>query len=278
MKKIFELDRRIIFIFIAFAVAIPLVFPLRIPIVVDKKDSKAVYASFEFIDSLPEGSVILVSFDFDPAAAPELYPMGKAIIEHAFSKNIDVITVALWPQGVRFAENALNEGAAVYERERWKHFVNLGYKSGGVVAIDNIIGDIKKTCPRDLSGKNAKDIELLKNVNYNLDKVAVIVTLSAGDPGVIGWVQIGKDKYGKNIIAGCTAVSAPAYSPYFNSGQLNGLIGGMAGAAEYEQLIKSPGMASSGMDAQSIAHVCIIAFILFGNLAYIVEKRGKKNG
>ncbi|MBN2363787.1 hypothetical protein JXL83_06625 [candidate division WOR-3 bacterium] len=276
MKKIFELDRRIIFLFIALAVVVPLLFPLRIPIIVDKEDSKAVYSSFAFIDSLPENSIILVSFDFDPAAAPELYPMGKSIIEHAFSKNVNVITVALWPQGVRFAENALNEAALKYDKERWINFVNLGYKSGGVVAIDNIAGDIKKTCPRDLTGRSTKDIEVLKEVNFNLDKIAVIVTLSAGDPGVIGWVQIGKDKYGKNIIAGCTAVSAPAYSPYFNSGQLIGLIGGMAGAADYEQLLDSPGMASSGMDAQSIAHICIIAFILFGNVIYFIQKRGKK--
>ncbi|MBN1149906.1 hypothetical protein JXA84_01650 [candidate division WOR-3 bacterium] len=278
MKRFFELDRRIIFLFIALAVAVPLVLPLNIPIIVNKNDSKAVWEAYSFIDSLPENSIILVSFDFDPAAAPELYPMGKSIIEHAFSKDIDVIVVALWPQGVRFAENALNEGASKYGKERWKNYVNLGYKSGGIVAIDNIIGDIRKTCPRDLTGKSADEIELLQGVNFNLDRVSVIVTLSAGDPGVIGWVQIGKDKYEKQIIAGCTAVSAPAYTPYFNSGQLQGLIGGMAGAADYEQLLENPGMASSGMGAQSIAHVCIIVFILFGNVVYFIGKRDGKDG
>ena len=34
-------------------------------------------------------------------------------------------------------------------------------------------------------------------------------------------------------VAGCTAVSAPEYYPYVQSGQLSGLLGGLAGAAAY---------------------------------------------
>lgn len=271
--KIKEFDRRIIFVFIALAVIIPLLLPLNIPISVDKSMNNGVYRAYHLIDSLPSGSVILISFDFDPAAAPELLPMGQAMVAHAYSKDIGVITTALWPQGVRFAEEALLAHAPTYEKERWEDFVNLGYKAGGVVAIDNIVEDIKKTYPLDLYGKSTSEIPVLQPVNTNLEGVSLIITLSAGDPGVIGWVQIGRDRYGKKVIAGCTAVSAPAYRPYFNSGQLSGLLGGMAGAAEYEQLVNLPGTASSGMDAQSIAHLFIIIFIILGNIIYLVNRR-----
>jgi len=272
LKK-FKFDRRIIFILIALAVIIPLMFPLNIPIKADRSENNGVYKTFKLLDSLPENSIILISFDFDPAAAPELLPMGVAIIEHAFSKDINVITCALWPQGVRFAEEALVSNAEKYDKERWINFVNLGYKAGGVVAIDNIVSDLQETFPVDLYGVGIDEIETVSKVKNNLEGVAVIITLSAGDPGVIGWVQIAGDRYGKIIIAGCTAVSAPAYRPYFNSGQLSGLLGGMAGAAEYEQLIEVPGTASRGMDAQSIAHILIIVFILIGNIAFLISRR-----
>lgn len=272
MKK-FNFDRRIIFILIALAVIIPLMFPLNIPIKADRSETNGVYKTFKLLDSLPENSIILISFDFDPAAAPELLPMGVAIIEHAFSKDINVITCALWPQGVRFAEEALVLNAGKYDKERWIDFVNLGYKAGGIVAIDNIVADLQGTFPVDLYGVDIDEIETVKNVKNSLDGVAVIITLSAGDPGVIGWVQIAGDRYGKIVIAGCTAVSAPAYRPYFNSGQITGLLGGMAGAAEYEQLIEVPGTASRGMDAQSIAHILIIVFILIGNIAFFISRR-----
>jgi hypothetical protein len=47
----------------------------------------------------------------------------------------------------------------------------------------------------------------------------------------------------------------------------------MKGAAEYEKLLQSQGLATAGMDAQSIAHAVIICFILFGNLVMLIAKR-----
>jgi hypothetical protein len=41
----------------------------------------------------------------------------------------------------------------------------------------------------------------------------------------------------------------------------------MAGAAEYEMLVGHPGLASRGMDAQSLAHIFIALLIVLGNLA-----------
>ena len=42
-------------------------------------------------------------------------------------------------------------------------------------------------------------------------------------------------------------------------------------------IIGSPGIGTSGMDAQSIAHLVIVLFIIFGNIAYFIEvQRAKK--
>ena len=50
----------------------------------------------------------------------------------------------------------------------------------------------------------------------------------------------------------------------------------LKGAAEYEQLLKKPGSASVGMDAQSITHLLIVLFVVVGNIQYFVSK--KKGG
>ena len=66
--------------------------------------------------------------------------------------------------------------------------------------------------------------------------------------------------------AGCTAVSATQYYPDLNSGQINGLIGGLKGAAEYE-FLRDPNLegtdnqALAGMTAQSVVHVLIILLV-----------------
>ena len=56
-----------------------------------------------------------------------------------------------------------------------------------------------------------------------------------------------------------------------------GLLGGLKGAAEYEALIKQKGTATAGMDAQSIAHLLIVLFIVLGNIAYFISKKDAKN-
>ena len=55
-------------------------------------------------------------------------------------------------------------------------------------------------------------------------------------PGTKEWVQQVQARFHLPMVSGCTAVSAPEYYPYLQSGQLQGLLGGMAGAAEYEKL------------------------------------------
>ncbi|MBN1593110.1 MAG: hypothetical protein JW941_07695, partial [Candidatus Coatesbacteria bacterium] len=55
--------------------------------------------------------------------------------------------------------------------------------------------------------------------------------------------------------------------------QLQGMLGGLSGAAEYEDLINRPAAAKSGMDAQSIVHILMILLIILGNIAYFGTRR-----
>ena len=71
---------------------VPLLFPVGLPI----KISSEVRGVYDYIEGLPEGSVFLLSLDFDPASKPELYPQAIAILRHAFKKNLRVVAMTLW--------------------------------------------------------------------------------------------------------------------------------------------------------------------------------------
>ena len=43
--------------------------------------------------------------------------------------------------------------------------------------------------------------------------------------------------------------------------------------AEYEALIGVPGMATTGMQPQSVTHIIIILFIIVGNAVYFITRR-----
>ena len=75
---------------------------------------------------------------------------------------------------------------------------------------------------------------------------------------------------------GTTAVSAPKYYAFVSAGQFVGLLGGMKGAAEYEQLIKQPAKAVTGMSAQSLVHLLIIFLVIIGNVGFFLGRSKKR--
>jgi hypothetical protein len=276
-QKLLSIDRRIIFLFIAVAVAVPLFFriSMRIPV------TPVVRGVYDAIESLPAGSKVLVSFDYDPGSMPELQPMAEAFFRHAFRKDLKLIIMGLWPQGPLQATMALEE---VFKDEDIKaknlqygiDYVNLGFTAGNEVVIDRMGHSFEESYPQDSRGTPLSEIPLMKGVR-NYDNVDLIYNLSAGYPGTQEWVQYAVDVFHVKLAAGNTAVQAPSMYPYVQTGQLAGVLGGMKGGAEYEVAIGRPGKAVGYMFSQAIAHAVICVFIIIGNVAFFSLKKKRKS-
>lgn len=267
-----QLDRRIIFALIALTTLIPLLYPLGFPI----RISPEVKRVYDYLESLSEGSVFLLSMDFDPSSKPELYPMALALLRHAFRKNLKVIGMTLWLTGTGLAEKAISEVAAEFDKQRGVDYVFLGWSPGGSSVIINMGQDLYKAFPTDHYGFRTAEYPMMQNVR-SLRDIKYVVSLAAGTPGIESWYVFGKEKYGFELGGGSTAVIVPGLSPYLNTGQINGLIGGLRGAAEYETLVRQRGKAIAGMDAQSATHMLIILFILLCNIFYFAKGRERKS-
>ncbi|MCK5050596.1 MAG: hypothetical protein KAS53_02565 [Candidatus Cloacimonetes bacterium] len=276
MGKTKQIDRRWLFILIFLGVALPLIFTIGLPL----ETTKNVQMVFDLIESMPKGSKALISFDYDPASMPELHPMAKALVKHCFDKDINLIFTAMWPMGVQMADDTIDQLKDDYPNLIYgEDYVNLGFKAGGMITIQSMGKNFREVFPKDMNGNNIDELPIMEGIN-NFSNIGFIFSLSAGAPGIKEWVQIAHDAYGRPTSGGCTGVSAPAMLPYINEQkQLTGLLAGLKAAAEYEILIKTPGTATSGMDAQSIAHLIIIIFIAIGNINYWRDKKaGKKGG
>ncbi len=268
LDRLLNIDRRIIFAVLATIVIVAILFPMGLAIQISEPAKKL----YREIESIPPGSYIFLSFDYDPASMAELDPMALAVIRHCFRKDLKIASLGLWPQGVLLGQANLEKAAQEYGKEYGVDFVNLGYKTGGIVVISGISTDLRSIFPQDYAERNIDELPLLNGID-NLEPFKLVVTFSAGDPGVRHWVMIAQARYGKKVGCGSTAVQAPAFYPYLQAGQLVGLVGGMKGAAEYEQLVKLPGLATAGMDAQSLAHAVIVFSIIFGNVIFLLKKR-----
>ncbi len=272
-EKMLRIDRRIIFVVIGLCTLVPLLYPVGLPI----KGTPEVRAVYDYIESLPDGSVFLLSMDFDPASKPELEPQALALLRHAFSRNLRVIAMTLWLPGTGLAEQTVNRVAQEFGKVNGEDYVFLGYSPGVGALIIGMGQDLYKAFPSDYYGNPTKKLAVLKDVP-NLRHVNYVVSLAAGTPGVETWYLFGKDKYQFELGGGCTGVIAPGLYPLLRSGQINGLIGGLRGAAEYELLIDQSGSAVAGMDAQSATHFAIIVLVILCNTFYFMTRRAAARG
>jgi hypothetical protein len=267
-----RLDRRWIFLAVGLLVIVPLLFSFHIAPVQPSNRSRGFY---DAIERLPEGSVVLLSGDYDPGTAAENYPMHLAAARQLMRRNMRIIALALYPAGPPLTDQVLRIAGEEYHKQQGVDYVNLGYKVGNELVMSQMGQSIPNTFPVDNRGVSVKAIPVMKGIQ-NFQQIRLIVNVSAGYPGTKEWVQQVVSRYHVPMVAGVTAVSAPEYYPYLQAGQLHGLLGGMAGAAEYEVLVGAPALATRGMDAQSLAHVFIAFMIVLGNLAFAGSK--KRNG
>lgn len=277
LDRIEKLDRRWIFLLIFLSMAFPLFVRVDLPIRVTSESQ----GYFDAIDALEAGDVVYFAADYDPGAAPELAPMLRSSLDHLFSKDIKVVGATLWPPGPPLLERGLIEqGEQAHGKVYGTDFVNLGFKEGKENVMVQLGKSFRAVFPNDYYGTPVDQVPLLAAKKAdgsweidNFQDVKLIVNISAGYPGTKEWVQQVRSRYDVPIVAGCTAVSAPEYYPYVQSGQLSGLLGGLAGAAEYERLRNNPGWATTGMSAQSLGHFTIVVLILLGNIVYFINRR-----
>jgi len=270
LERLAKIDRRIIFLLVGLAAIIPLLIPIGLPVDI----TKPVQNVYDTIESLPEGSIVVVSVDYDPGSEAELYPATLAFIEHCFRRNLRVYMMGLWPAGIALGNDAFAEIAPKYNKEYGVDYINIGYKPGGPVMLLTLGRSVADIVNADYAGTPIDSFPLGRAVKTARD-MSVVMTFSAGDPGILHWIIYFNARFGNVICGSTTAISAPRQYQYLASGQLIGLLGGLKGAAEYETLVDRKDRAIAGMDSQSIVHVLLVIFIIIGNIILLSERRKK---
>lgn len=275
-----KLDKRWIYLFIALVVIIPFVFPIGCPM----RITPPVQSMYNYIeDSIPDGGVLLIGVDYDPSTMAELHPMAKALTTHAFYNNVRVLFVTMYPQGSGMGQDVIEKVLAQWNgahpdniKEMGKDITLLAYVPGVSAVMLKMGENIPETFNEDAYGNKLSSLPVMNGIK-NYDNLDYMVEL-AGSAVVLSWLMYANGRYGMTMGIGTTAVSAAEYYSYLQSGQANGLLGGLKGAAEYEKLIadnhgyEGRKDASVGMDAQSAAHVIFILLIILGNVTYFIKK------
>jgi len=285
IKILTNIDRRIIYLILLIVVILPLIFPSVEKVRVMPPVEKLYYA----IDTIPAEKAVIVDFDYEPQTAPELDPMGFAILRHVFKRRIKLLVLSLYVQPLGLAQNALtqvteefnsiaktNADSIIYGRD----YVFLGWVPPPIIPILGMGESITNVYTVDYYGNHTDTLSLMEEItNYN--DVGLLVSLSGSDIPKY-WIAYAQSRFGLPVGAGITAVSASEFYPYLQSGQFSGMLVGMKGGAEYEEMvernlkIKARRKASEALLSLTYAHLVMILFIVIGNIGYFVKTRSRK--
>jgi hypothetical protein len=277
--------RRLIYLLMIIAVGAPVLFG------VSRQPSRMVsaermYSVIEGVDFKP-GEVAMVWLDFGPNTIAENEPQALVIIEHLFRRRVPVVLLSQYQQSEGFMRSIPQEVAVRLEREfpgeHWRYgeaWINAGYKPGAAIFIQALVNapDLSKFLGRDVTGMPITHYPRFASIG-SVERVKLVAEVT-GLVGVFDTVVqfFQKRGYRPTLVHGCTSITIPEAYIFLDSGQLNGLLEGIAGAAWYSEVLRErfPQSDNSKLlvtnTALSAAHIMIILLIVIGNLGPLLAR------
>jgi hypothetical protein len=202
-----------------------------------------------------------------------------------------VLLLSQYAQAERFLVSIPKEVAARLEREMpgqsWRYgeaWVNGGYRPGGAIFMQSLASapDIAKFLGRDVGGMPIVQYPRFATIGdlNGIRLVGHVTGLTGVFDSIVQFLQ--KGDYRPTLVHGCTSITIPEAYIFLDSGQLNGLLEGIAGAAWYSEVLKSYHPASENRDllvtntALSAAHIVLIGLIIVGNLIPLFSRQRRR--
>ena len=226
------------------------------------------------IDFQQPEAVALVSFDFNTATQGEMQPITEAIVGRLLGQGMRLIFISLNPEGAALAEGMVDKIIADRGEVYGLDVVNLGYIPGQMAGVRRLTtGETTLAeLPDFRQGQflSSDDFSAWNGID-SLDQVNLIVTLADTPATARWWIEqlalvSPPEGSERPLLAGTSATAAPFLQPYRQSGQLDGLIAGVNGAAAVEAGRREVGPARQMLDSLSLAHLLIVVLMAAGTI------------
>ncbi|MHB1461370.1 MAG: hypothetical protein ACYC1M_08840 [Armatimonadota bacterium] len=268
-----NIDRRYLYVLLMVVMILPIFNPIPLPMFITNSTQMA----YDVVEKIPKHGFAIVSCTWAGGTKAENQPQTEAILRHLMKRGIKVCVLSADPVGATFSYNVAAAIAKEYNYKYGTQWVHLGWIQQPYIMAKAMKNDIQGAFIKDRNGTPCaklpifKGIKTIKNVDYLVE-----ITGTAFYQMWIGLLV--KSTPNLKFVCALTAVMAPESYPLLQSGQMNGLLEGMKGAAEYEKLIGVNGSATAAMGAVSWGHVLIMVLIVLGNIGYVSQKRRKAKG
>jgi hypothetical protein len=199
-----------------------------------------------------------------------------AIVQHGLDKGARIIMPSVIQDGPLLADEVVKvfTGRGYTYGEQ---LANLGFRPGGETAVATMAQDMRGTYPTDYYNTAIDAVPAMDGVNTAADFDLVVAVVTNITPGGLDWIKQVQGPFGTKIVFHSGTMLVSQFTPYLQSGQIVGMLKGISGSAQYENMIKRPGAATASMEGQSMSHILVIVLVLLGNVAYIFGARPSRS-
>jgi hypothetical protein len=260
MTSLENIDRRIIYLILIVIVGVMTLAPAGLPLRISSETKLA----YDTIEKLPAGSVVLYSLDLDIMGWLQGGPQAIAFLQHLFNRPVRIVLIG-WRPDSEFLILKTLRSVDLKGKRYGVDYVNLGFVAGGETAMAGFAADLRKVVRTDYSGTDLEQIPIMKTIASAKD-FSLIVCPNTGEPGALGFIRQWRIPYNVPIITSQPPMTVPEFVPHVKAGLLIAALPAIRSSAEYELLIKKPGLGIAAQDAVSLGTLSLLALIVVGNI------------
>jgi hypothetical protein len=282
-------ERWLVYAIVLLAATIPLAVDLDLSaiFIVDQPLTTEAGAAFRLIDEVvTQDALVLMVFDYDPAFVGELHLQAESMLHHLEQRRARVIALSLTPEGAGLAQQLMDDILGEKSYQVGDDYINLGYLPGESVGIRSLRFLLPHYQNQAFDGTNLQDALVFDGgESLELSDMALTVVLTEKDDNLRWWVEqitVIENELDRELplVAGVSAAIEALARPYYDieSPQIDGLVVGLAGAADYERELNwLEGPAHIRLNGQLVGQLAVAALIVLGMLIYGLFRRGESN-
>lgn len=178
------------------------------------------------VEHLPPEAVVLVSFDYGPAYAGELDPLADMVLDVLHERSARILLMSTHPLGAALAERA---AARLTQAGQYgKDYLLLGYLPGEEAGLRLLTHGLPAAIPVDIEQrKPMRTFPIIQPASLQR-----IIVISSDSENIRRWLEQVTSRQGIPIDVLCSALAKPQLIPYYLSGQITSLTGGLPGLME----------------------------------------------
>jgi len=236
--------------------------------------------ALDLLRSIADLSPLLIMAEYAPARAAELEMSATPLLQDLLARRHPRLAlVSTSATGPLLAERLLEGAPAARGYQEGIDRVNLGYLPGGTLGISAFARGPLEAKPVDLTLQSSADAQPLENVTALSDFAALLLVTDSADLAR-AWIEQSTGLRGTAVLVViASAQAAPLIQPYFQSGQIDGLVSGMQDGASLETRSSGTGSAKAYWNIYTLG-MLLSAAVLMGAALWNVLRalQGRASG